>query len=227
MALQGQTVIAASGDAGSEDCLQRIRGPDPDAARHRRPRIPARRGQRRWHIDDQCLRLVAVGLERLHGRGDHVREELDPRVRRRGLLPRVAGQPGATTGDRARHHPLQPQHLPGGAGLLVPGGPLGRRSDRLLERPLDRVRWHQCRRAYQRRALRRHQPRLLQPARPCRPRALCSATGQWQHLHRHHAGQQRLHQHQPRALRRRHRLRCGQRPRHSRRPEPDAGAARR
>ncbi len=136
--------------------------------------------------------------------------------------PANPGQPAAVG---AEHHPLRAEHLPGGTGLLVPVGPLGGRGGRLLERPLDGLRWHERRLAHQRRALRRHQSGLLQPARPCRPRALRGAAGQQRYVHRHHAGQQRLHQHQPRTVRRHHRLRCRQRARHAGRPEPGHRAA--
>ena len=42
---------------------------------------------------------------------------------RRGLFPRVAGQPGPTRRIGSRHHPLRPQHLPGGPRLLLSVGP--------------------------------------------------------------------------------------------------------
>ena len=47
MALQGQTMVAASGDAGSEDCFPND-GSEPGAGR-RRSRLAAERGQRRRH----------------------------------------------------------------------------------------------------------------------------------------------------------------------------------
>ena len=64
MAAQGQTVIAASGDAGSEDCFPTDRS---DRARRRRSRVAARRRQRRRHDHAQRVGLVADGLERLPG----------------------------------------------------------------------------------------------------------------------------------------------------------------
>ena len=60
-----------------------------------------------------------------------------------------------------------------------------------------------------------------------RPCALPGASGRQRHLHRRHPGQQRLHGHQRRPLRRHERLRPGQRAGHTRRPEPGACAARR
>ena len=205
----GERHLPAHGRAGADrhrrvgrrrlrGLLRRTRGPDPDAARHRRPRIPARCGQRRRHVDDQCVRLVAVGLERLHGRGDRCARNSTLGAGGGGYSlewPANPGQPPATGLDTTPCGLSTCRAVPD---FSYPSDPVGRRSRRLLERPLDRLRRHQCRRAHQRRALRRHQPGLLQPARPGRPRALCGATGQWRHLHRHHAGQQRLHRHQPR-----------------------------
>ncbi len=52
------------------------------------------------------------------------------------------------------------------------------------------------------------------------PALYAARQAQCQHVHRRHAGQQRLHQHQPGPVRRRPRLRRGHRARYTGRPEP-------
>ena len=60
MALQGQTVIAASGDSGSEDCLPTD---GSKGSGRRRPRVAARRGERRRNHPEQRVGRVADGVE--------------------------------------------------------------------------------------------------------------------------------------------------------------------
>ena len=99
MALQGQTVIAASGDSGSEDCLPTdgssgLAVDDPGS----QPNVVSAGGtsmssasaasQTVWNCRILC---------RSPGRG------------RRGLLRGVAGQPGATRGVGQRHRSLWPR----------------------------------------------------------------------------------------------------------------------
>ncbi len=185
MALQGQTVIAASGDTGSEDCLPTdgstaLAVDDPGS----QPDVVSAGGT---SMASASASSQSVWND-CQGTSPACCQQHDPRRGRRRLLHRVARQPGPARGDRARHHPVP---------ASAPAGPCRtsrirrtprRRGGRLLERPLDGLRRHQRGGAHQRGALRRHQPGLLQSARPRRPRALCSATGQRRDLHRHHPG---------------------------------------
>ena len=164
LALQGQTMIAASGDSGSEDCT------GSNSPRRGRPRVTAHRGQRGRHDLEQRVGLLPgrvellVPLPRLTGRG------------RRRLLAGMAAQPRA---DQARglsrrgDQCLQQRgRVPIRARHLLPGRPRERVGGRLLRRDLGRFRRHQRGRADQCRPLRRHQPGLLQPPRSGRARPL-------------------------------------------------------
>ena len=220
MALQGQTVIAASGDSGSEDCDDPGIGetntalgiddpgaqPDVVSAGGTSLPSPSASAQSVWNdclVSGVNVSGCASGNNGAGGGGYSLEW---PPPRRAALR-------------RGRDQTVRAQRLPGGPGLLLPVRPLGGERGRLLRRPLERVRRDQCRRAHQRGPLRRHQPGLLQPAGPRRSCALRGAAGEHGHLHRHHGRQRRLHRHQWRALPGGARLRRRQWSGHARRPE--------
>ena len=65
MAAQGQTMVAASGDEGSEDCFNAFTNPSGTQLAVDDPGSRARRVERGWHLHGQWRRGHAVGLEQL------------------------------------------------------------------------------------------------------------------------------------------------------------------
>ena len=222
MAMQGQTVIAASGDAGSEDCYPVDHstqlavddpGSQPDvlSAGGTAMTSPSASSQVVWN---DCY--------------DYLTPRQPARLRQpRAPAPAAAatrwsGPPTRATRLGSRLHAWG-RVVPRRARHRLPRRPVRRRGRGLFERPgrVDRLRRHQRRRAHQRRALRRHQPGLLQPARPRGSGALRRRPASASNFTDITSGQQRLHRHQRRrSLPGRTRLRPGQRARHPGRPEP-------
>ena len=137
-----------------------------------------------WNCQVLCQRLTGRGRRRLlaaSGRATPGRPS--PAASRQGTPIRAAAHARA-----AGPCPTSPTRPTRGTGRWSPTSTAS----------LGRLRRHQRRRADQRRALRRHQPGLLQPPRPGRPGPLRS--GERRQLHRHHVGEQRLHRHQRRRL---------------------------
>ena len=190
MALQGQTIVAASGDAGSEDCYPDANlghptslavddpGSQPDVVSAGGTSLPSASASSQVVWND-CQGQPTSLCGQLPGR-------------RAAAVPAAADR--RPCGRGLAYQPGFPRTAPCGARHRLSGQPGGRRCGRGLPGRLDRLRRHQCRRAHERRALRRHQPGLFQPAGPGRPGALRRrpAAGQRQ-LHRHHEREQRLH----------------------------------
>ena len=221
MAMQGQTVIAASGDAGSEDCYPvdhstQLAVDDPGS----QPDVLSAGGTTMTspvgHLAGRVERLLQLPGPRQRAR----LRQLDHR-RRRAAATRWSGpaNPGQPASGPACHVGVVPRR----ARHRLPRRSVRRGRGGLFDRPgrVDRLRRHQRRRTHQRGALRRHQPGLLHPARPGGPRALRGRRRQRVRLHRHH---ERATTTSPTAngggLPRRTRLRLGQRARHTGRPEP-------
>ena len=197
MALQGQTVIAASGDSGSEDCWPASPsstqlavddpGSQPDVVSAGGTAMPSASAssQAVWndcydYLDHANVSGCASSTTGSGGGGYSMEWPANP------------GQPASGPTDRA-----------GGScravpDIAYPADPSAGGGRGLFERPrrVERLRGHQRRRAHQRRALRRHQPGLLRPAGPGGARAVRGGRRR-AHLHRHRFGQQRLHR-QPR-----------------------------
>ena len=118
MAIQGQTVIAASGDTGSEDCLptndsSALAIDDPGS----QPDVVSAGGTS-LTSGSATSQLVWNDCE---GESTACAHNSSLGAAGGGYSIDVARQPGAARGDGAGHDPLRARHLPGGAGLLVPG----------------------------------------------------------------------------------------------------------
>ena len=119
MAVQGQTVIAASGDAGSEDCLPTNNStqlavddpgsqPDVVSAGGTTLASASASSQSVWNDCEGSVDPAAAHNANLGAGGGGYSIE----------WPANPGQPAAAGPDT---DPLRAQHLPGGTGLLLPG----------------------------------------------------------------------------------------------------------
>ena len=205
MALQGQTVIAASGDSGSEDCFDRPIGNTRHRAGRRRPRRAARCRQRRRHLPAEP---VGVGADRC-GTTARVSGANVSRVRlreqgcgRRRLLLEWPATPGSPT---SRGRTNRAGSAPAGRSRTSPTRPTRRRAAWPSTSPGSWSAFGGTSVAAPTNAglFADTNQGCFSPLGPRRSRALRGAAGEQRQLHRHHVRQQRLHRHQRRRSSRR------------------------